>query len=194
MKASVHRIFKIFRNSILLVILLFGLSFLLICMLPLWILFDCLILHEVTYGEVDVQCAAYSDLMQQKMESKRKMRVSEVFPVDLLIPSDASRIHFEGHGGTLFMPWGFAEFSCTVSESDFLKFASAWDYKIETNRLVNANVKNSSADVTLYEHCWGHCPKPSRFLTYTYIFSNNGGIQLIYEPATSTLRGSWASH
>ena len=169
-----------------------GLGMLLMIVVALMFFFFSL--GAVEGGGVDAEFATYSDLTNQRIGGRLGVRIAEALPLDAIIPSEARKIHFKGRGGGLLPGGHFAEFSCTASEVDFIKFAQVRGYLLETNRLVNANAKSGDDGTTEYEIYWSDYPKPSRYYSYTYIFSNNGGIWLMFDPATETLRGFYSSN
>ena len=75
-----------------------------------------------------------------------------------------------------------------------MKFALGRGYQIETNRIVNANANSGAIREMEYEDRWNAVSKPDRYLSYTCIFSNNGGISLLYDPISETMHGSYASN
>lgn len=95
------------------------------------------------------------------------------------------------------MGWGrHAEFSCTTTEADFLKFALAHGYVLETNRFVNANVACNPNGVSneWNTSMWAGKSKPKRYLTYENIRGNGGGIWLVFNLDTGILCGRYSSN
>lgn len=163
-------------------------------MIAVGLMFFFLNLGAVEGGSVDAEFATYSDLTSQRIGGRSGVQIAEALPLDAIIPPEARKIHFKGRGGGLFPGGRFAEFSCSATEADFMKFALARGYLLETNRLVNANAKSNGHGAIEYENYWRDHPKPGRYYSYTYIFSNNGGIWLMFDPATETLRGFYSSN
>lgn len=130
--------------------------------------------------------ATYSELASQ--------RIASALHVEAMIPPESKDIHFKGFGGGVIMGWGrYAEFSCKTTEADFIKFAASRACVLETNRFVNAN-KTLNPNGEPQETCWNSDPLPERFLSHTFIRANGGGIRLMFDPQTATLRGSYSSN
>ena len=143
----------------------------------------------VTSGSVEMESATYSELAGQ--------RIARALHVDVMIPPEASKIRFTGFGGGLLMGWGrHAEFSCTTTESDFLRFASAHGYDLETNRFVNANATCNPNRVSSEWNAsmWAGKSEPKHYLTYENIRGNGGGIGLVFDLDTGILFGSYSSN
>ena len=143
----------------------------------------------VTSGSVEMESATYSELASQ--------RIARALHVDAMIPPEASKIRFTGFGGGLLMGWGrHAEFSCTTTESDFLRFASAHGYDLETNRFVNANATCNPNRVGSEWNAsmWAGKSEPKRYLAYENIRGNGGGIRLVFDLDTGILCGSYSSN
>ena len=143
----------------------------------------------VTSGSVEMESATYSELAGQ--------RIARALHVDVMIPPEASKIRFTGFGGGLLMGWGrHAEFSCTTTESDFLRFASAHGYDLETNRFVNANATCNPNRVSSEWNAsmWAGKPEPKHYLTFENIRGNGGGIRLVFDLDTGILSGRYSSN
>ena len=143
----------------------------------------------LTSGAVEVECATYSELASQ--------RISRALHVDAMIPPEASKIRFTGFGGGVMMGWGrHAEFSCTTTEADFLKFASAHGYALETNRFANANrtCNPNGTSSGWNADSWVGKSEPRRYLTYKNIRGNGGGITLVFDLDTRILFGHYSSN
>ena len=143
----------------------------------------------VTSGSVEMESATYSELAGQ--------RIARALHVDAMIPPEASKIRFKGFGGGLLMGWGrHAEFSCTTTESDFLRFALAHGYALETNRFVNANATCNPNRVSSEWNTsmWAGKSEPKHYLTYENIRGNGGGIRLVFDLDTGILCGSYSSN
>ena len=143
----------------------------------------------VTSGPVETECATYSELTGQ--------RVVNALHVEAMIPPEAREIRFKGFGGGLLMGWGrHAEFSCTTTESDFLRFALAHGYALETNRFVNANAtcNPNEASSEWNASMWPGKSEPKRYLAYENIRGNGGGIRLVFDLDTGILCGSYSSN
>lgn len=137
-----------------------------------------------TSKSVEIACATYPELASQ--------RKALALNAETMVPPEARDIRFKGHGGGMVMGWGrHAEFSCKTTEADFVNFALSRAYVLETNRFVNA--KNPGAE-PLSSTLWDACHLPERFLSYTFVFGNGGGIWLMFDPATETLRGFYSSN
>ena len=143
--------------------------------------------------DVNVECETYSDLVNHVVNTNGT-RISDVMPLAALIPSNARKIQFRGHDAGFLGLGQFVEFSCTISENDFMKFALERGYQIETNRIVNANANSGAIREMEYEDRWNAVSKPDRYLSYTCIFSNNGGISLLYDSISETMYGFYASN
>ena len=147
------------------------------------------IVDAVTSGPVETECATYSELAGQ--------RIANALHVEAMIPSEARDIRFKGFGGGLLMGWGrHAEFSCTATEHDFLRFASAHGYVLETNRFVNANATCNPNGVSSEWNTsmWAEKSEPKRYLTYENIRGNGGGIRLVFDLDTGILCGRYSSN
>ena len=143
----------------------------------------------VTSGPVETECATYSELTGQ--------RVVNALHVEAMIPPEAREIRFKGFGGGLLMGWGrHAEFSCTTTESDFLRFALAHGYALETNRFVNANATCNPNRVSSEWNAsmWAGKSEPKRYLAYENIRGNGGGIRLVFDLDTGILCGRYSSN
>ena len=142
-----------------------------------------------TRGRVDAEYATYPKLSSQ--------RIARALHVDAMIPPEASKIRFTGFGGGLFMGWGrHAEFSCTRTESDFLRFALAHGYALETNRFVNANATCNPNRVSSEWNAsmWAGKSEPKRYLAYENIRGNGGGIRLVFDLDACILCGRYSSN
>ena len=143
----------------------------------------------VTSGPVELESVTYSELFSQ--------RIARALHVDAMIPPEASKIRFTGFGGGLLMGWGrHAEFSCTTTESDFLRFASAHGYVLETNRFVNANTtcNPNGASSEWNASMWAGKSEPKHYLTFENIRGNGGGIRLVFDLDTGILCGRYSSN
>ena len=143
----------------------------------------------VTSGPVETECATYSELTGQ--------RVVNALHVEAMIPPEAREIRFTGFGGGLLMGWGrHAEFSCTTTESDFLRFALAHGYALETNRFVNANATCNPNRVSSEWNAsmWAGKSEPKRYLAYENIRGNGGGIRLVFDLDACILCGRYSSN
>ena len=146
-------------------------------------------IDAVTSGPVETESATYSELASQ--------RIARALYVDAMIPPEASKIRLTGFGGGLLMGWGrHAEFSCTATESDFLRFASAHGYVLETNRFVNANAtcNPNGASSEWNASMWAGKSEPKRYLSYENIRGNGGGIRLVLDLDTGILCGRYSSN
>jgi len=138
-------------------------------------------------GKVDAEYKTYSELTE--------VRVAKALRVDKMIPPEARDIRFEGFGGGVFAGIGrYAKFSCRATEADFLKFASAQGYALETNRFFNVSPNNANKSSRGWAEYEWSAPEPKRYVTYEYRRGNGGGITLAFDPATETLRGRYSSN
>lgn len=135
-----------------------------------------------------------------------KERIANVVRVDDMIPPMATDIHYKGQGGVglLALGWG-CQFSCKVSEADFLAFAADKNYQLSTNIFRNANTKIVDGDRYPAEMDisqiggWLFVPGDEQrgiknYLGYWYGYSNCGGIILAYDLDTGILYGSYSSN
>ena len=145
--------------------------------------------EALTSGTVDLKCATYTELTGH--------RIACALYIDDMIPPEACEIQFKGFGGGVLRGIGrHADFSCTVTEPDFLRFASVHEYALETNRFVNVNtVCNPDGTSSGWEsYRWAMAPEPERYLTYQNIYRNGGGITLAFDLSTGILRGHYSSN
>ena len=143
----------------------------------------------VTSRRVDAEYATYPELASQ--------RIARALHVDAMIPPEASKIHFTGFGGGVMMGLGrCAEISCTVAETDFVKFASSKGYLLETNRFVNVNTICNPNGVSSEwsTSMWVGKSEPKHYLTYENIRGNGGGIRLVFDLDTGILCGRYSSN
>jgi len=88
----------------------------------------------------------------------------------------------------------YAKFSCRTTEADFVKFAAAQGYALETNRFCNVSPNNANKIGREWAEYEWSAPAPKRYLTYENRRGNGGGITLAFDPATETLRGRFSSN
>lgn len=161
----------------------------LLVMLGFVLIVGVVVVDAVTSGPIETECATYSELTGQ--------RIANALHVEAMIPPEAREIRFTGFGGGLLMGWGrHAEFSCMTTESDFLRFALAHGYVLETNRFVNANTtcNPNGASSEWSTSMWAGKSEPKHYLTYENIRGNGGGIRLVFDLDTGILRGRYSSN
>ena len=112
-----------------------------------------------------------------------------------LIPSTATDIDLKGSIGGGLLPGGQgAEFVCTVSEADFLDFAKTCGYALaENDPCCNANPRTGKSDWTSILPLSGKT-LPASYWSYANIYSNNGGIFLLYDRTAHRLYGAYSSN
>lgn len=112
-----------------------------------------------------------------------------------LIPTTATDITLHGNLGPSLLPLGQnAQFSCALSEKDFLAFAKTNDYPLaENDPCCNANPKTGKNDWTSILPLSGKT-LPASYWSYANIYSNNGGIFLLYDRTAHRLYGAYSSN
>jgi len=112
-----------------------------------------------------------------------------------LIPDTANDISTKGLLGGGWLPLGYnAQFSCTVSESDFRAFAKMHGYALaENDPACNANPKTGKSDWTSILPLSGKT-LPASYWSYANIYSNGGGIYLLYDRTAHRLYGAYSSN
>ena len=123
--------------------------------------------------------------------------------LDGMVPPEATEIRFSGWRGG-FIGFGYASFSCKVSEPDFMRFAAERAYPLATNVFRNANVEIVDGDHYpaeldmdqisgwLFSDYDGK--RPEHYISYWFGYRNNGGVILAFDLDTQTLYGSYSSN
>ena len=115
-----------------------------------------------------------------------------------MMPSNATECLFRSDENSRRMVTClFAKTRCKVDEASFLAFAKEHNYALATNCFENTDlegrIENPSPD-TMHIVVPFDSPTPSNYLSYSRVYTNNGGLTLVYDRDRQILYGHYSHH